>query len=73
MKTYGDVEWEVVEVVDVHDGGREVALSGWAWCDEGGGHIELDGTAWEPRPYEGKWENIVIEESRFVANEREEW
>ena len=76
MNTYTTVFWEAGDVLD-HDidgsGSRVVALNGYAPCDEGGGHFDIDATAIEQCPYNGKWEDIDVESAVFVPDVREEW
>lgn len=73
--TYSDIEWEVDEVIETDldgHGTQEVAITGYAPCDEGtyAGHFNFTGTAQRVYPYDELVE-IEIEETEFVPFEPE--
>jgi len=73
MRTYGDIDWEDVEIVDRDvdgHGTNAVVLTGYAACAEGGGHFEITANAQHPYPYE-EFEDVEIEEAVFIPRERE--
>lgn len=75
-RTYGDIDWELDDVIDWDIDGagtRMVSLTGYARCDEGGGHFEFEATASQTYPYDGEYEEIEIDDdaTEFIPDERE--
>ena len=68
-RTYTKIEWEVDSVIDHLEDGKLVSLSGFAYCDEGGGHFDFQATAIQTP--DGELTEIEIDKTEFVPNEKE--
>lgn len=75
MKSYGEIEWEVDEILDGDidgSGTREVALTGYADATEGGGRFLFQATGQWGYPYvNGEFDSVQIEDKEYVPFEPE--